>query len=54
MEPYPRHVHNGYDPVIPYVVPLLTGGNESVGTTLQAGTEERGSLVTPLRAAPES
>jgi len=40
MEPYPRHVHNGYDPVIPYVVPLLTGGNESVGTTLQAGTEE--------------
>ena len=35
----PRHV-NGYEPVIPYLVPLLSRGDSSIGITLAPGTEE--------------
>jgi hypothetical protein len=39
MEPYPRHFRE-MPPVIPYAVPLLSGGNETVGITLPPGREE--------------
>jgi hypothetical protein len=35
----PRHV-NGYQPVIPYLVPMLSGGDSSIGITLAPKTEE--------------
>jgi hypothetical protein len=40
MEPYPRHILNDMQPVIPYAVPLLSGGDEVVGITLGPGREE--------------
>jgi hypothetical protein len=34
MEPHPRHVLMNLEPFIPYVVPLASGGDASVGVTL--------------------
>jgi hypothetical protein len=39
MASYPRH-DGGMRPAIPYVVPLLAGGDEGVGITLPPGQEE--------------
>lgn len=36
----PRHVLPGYEPVIPYLVPMLPGRDSSIGMTLTPGTEE--------------
>jgi hypothetical protein len=40
MNPHPRHVLNAMTPVIPYTVPLVTGGDATVGLTLHPGREE--------------
>jgi hypothetical protein len=39
MSPLPRHL-NGFDPVIPYAVPMLSDGDTSIGITLAPGREE--------------
>jgi hypothetical protein len=39
MEPHPRN-DGGRPPVIPYALPMLSGGNENIGLTLPPGREE--------------
>ena len=39
MAPFPKN-DGGRSPVIPYAVPLLSGGNENVGISLPPGREE--------------
>jgi len=40
VEPYPRNIPPGYEPVIPYTVPMLQRGDPSVGRTIEPGQEE--------------
>jgi hypothetical protein len=40
MDRHPRHTFNDMKPIIPYSVPMLRGGDSTIGDTVAPGTEE--------------